>query len=177
VRQVVPYGTFAAGILALAAGPLATSSAAAAPRAADVVAATSVRQGLIVSPSAEITATWQLDVPPGSIYTDARTGTITVSGTGFTPGDTILIRFDTASGPYSRTTTAAQPYLNCGTKLGCTFIPGGHFTINVPGVGCGVVPASAVSSAGEAGIGAVDAQNGVNANAAVATPCPQLIFP
>jgi hypothetical protein len=170
--RLVRYGAFAAGILALTAGPLALSAAAAAPRAADAVATTSVRQEVRpeIGPTG-ITASWQLDTPPGTLYFADRTGTITVSGAGFTPGSTVDVWLTTASGTYGQTRTVSEPSLFCGTKFGCTLIPGGYFTAPQGGVGCGETSPS-VNSLGDALITATDQQSGATATAVVATPCP-----
>ncbi len=142
-RRRVRAGTLLAAFAMIAAGPLSASAAGAATSPAAVSAspaakATAQDQLCIVTcgpPS--ITASWTLDTPPGQIPYSKEPGTVTVHGTGFTPGDTIDVYVQTAGGQYPLTATASKPSFFCDGRFGCSSLPGGVFTVSAPDVPCG----------------------------------------
>jgi hypothetical protein len=179
------YAALPAAILAAGlAGPLTASPASAAQVSAPAsaiprITTTPRAADFCGSPSgcgpAAIPASWQLYTPPGSYWFTDRTGTITIQGTGFPPGDSIEVELYTAGGIVLQEATASEPGHFC-NELYCGFIPGGTFTVTAPDIACGPVSSAAGGgSQGDAAIEAVDSDNGqYHAGTAVPTPCPNL---
>jgi hypothetical protein len=114
----------------------------------------------------------ELDIrhPPRTASYSNEPGTITVYGTGFTPGDPIHVTMDTVSGQYTYNVTANEPHTVCLPST-CLHYPGGAFTVTQPDVACGYVP-----DFGDSYITAQDGDNeAVDPATSVATGCPDLL--
>jgi hypothetical protein len=179
-RRSVRAGTLLAALAVIAAGPLSATAAEAATSPAAVSASSSAKTTpqdqlcLITCGPPSITASWTYDTAPGHIPFSNEPGTITVHGTGFPPGDRIVVSMETAGGLYTLSATASEPHWFCYGRLGCEPILGGVFTVSQPDVKCG--PNLSNLPGGDSVAYAQDQQNeAVNpAPAAVATGCPDL---
>jgi hypothetical protein len=179
-RRSVRAGTLLAALAVIAAGPLSATAAEAATSPAAVSASSSAKATpqdqlcLITCGPPSITASWTYDTAPGHIPFSNEPGTITVHGTGFPPGDRIVVSMETAGGLYTLSVTASETRWFCYPRLGCEPILGGLFTVSQPDVKCG--PNLSNLPSGDSVAYAQDQQNeAVNpAPAAVATGCPDL---
>lgn len=103
-----------------------------------------------------IQASWQNDA-------NDELGTITVRGTGFTPGDAIDITIETGDSTYDWTVTASP-----NEWIDLVPVPGGRVTVTQTGVACGGDP----YFYGESFIYAFDNRSRAEASVAIPTPCP-----
>jgi hypothetical protein len=167
-RRYAQAGTLLAALAVTAAVPFSAGTA-------EAAATTSAAPPLcfVTCGPPTIKATWTLDTPPHQLPHPKEPGTITVRGTGFPPGASIIVYLQTAGGQYPVPVTASEPRWVCGGKLGCYPIAGGSFTVTQPEVPCGPNPLNLPG--GDTVIYAQDQQNeAVDPATALPTSCPNL---
>jgi hypothetical protein len=181
-RRRARIGTVLAALAVTTAGPLWASPAGAAASPAALSASspanTTARDQLCLrtcgGPPA-ITVSWTLDTPAGQLPHPDEPGTITVHGSGFTPGDGVKVTMLTAGGEYVIPVTASRPHTLCVPQFGCIPFPGGTFTVTQPDVACGGNPDLGPDH--DSDIDARDQQNpDVDPGSVLATPCPDFRF-
>jgi hypothetical protein len=155
-----------------AASPGATLPGTASPATATTRTATACDSPLGCGPA--ISATWHWYYPPGWVL-PSRTGTITLQGSGFTPGAAVSIQLWTAGGMVPELAVASEPVHFC-NELYCGVIPGGSFTLTTqPNIACGTVTNAQNGISGDVAVIAGEPPSGQNeANTTVATACPDL---